>query len=104
MHVRTIENLDSTKGHPYITRANLRQQLGISLASIDIRVREIKKEVENGRYTDLAVIKDGGIVLINYLVFIDYEKNRQKLLEPNLRKYVEPFNPREVAENMGWYN
>ena len=99
-----INLIESTKGYPYITRANLSKQLGVSVGTVDNRAKEIEVEVDNGRYPDCSVIHDGGITLFNYLVFLDYLNNRQKLREPNLRKYVEPFQPRKIAYSIGWYN
>ena len=83
MKVTTIESVEITKGTPFISRANLSKQLGVCPITIDNRTREIKKEVENGRYPDNSVIEDGGLKLLNYLVFMDYLNNRQRLLEPN---------------------
>lgn len=99
-----ITTINYTRACPYITRANIASQLSISLASVDKRIKEIKEEIEKGRYSESSVIKDGGIVLINYLVFIDYEVNRQKLLDSNARKYVEPYSPGKIAREIGWYN
>lgn len=101
MRITTIE---ATNGSPYISRANISQQMSMCLSSVDNRIREIKKEIQSGRYPESSVIKDGGFVLVNYLVFIDYMNNRQKLLESNLRKYVGPFRPAQVAREIGWYN
>ena len=101
MDIKTIE---STKAYPYISRANIIKQFDMSKASADKRIKESRDEIEKGRYSRRAVIKDGGFVLVNYLVIIDYMDNRQKLLEPNLRKYVEPFNAYEIARDIGWYN
>lgn len=99
-----ITEITMCNASPYISRATIAQQLNIAKPTVDVRIREIKEEVKKGRYNDLAIIKDGGIVLINYLVFVDYMANRQKLLEKNLRKLVPTFNPRKVAESIGWYN
>lgn len=103
MTLKTID-YDFTTASPYMSRANISRQLGISIPTVDKRVREIKKEIQNGRYDEISVIKDGGIVLINYLVFIDFESNRQKLKEPNLRKLVEPYDAGKIAREIGWYN
>lgn len=100
MNITTIEE---TKGFPYISRANIMKQFDMKKSSVDKRIKEIRDEIEKGRYNERSVIKDGGFVLVSYLVFVDYMANRQKLLEPNLRKYVEPFNAYEVARDMGWY-
>lgn len=101
MNITTIE---PTKGKPYITRAGIKEQLDMSISSVNTRIKEIRQEIEKGRYPEIAIIKDGGFTLVNYLVFIDYESNRQKLKESNLRKYVEPFDAYKIAKSIGWYN
>lgn len=99
-----ITAIEDTKGFPYISRANIIKQFDMSKASADKRIKEIRSEIENGRYNERSLIKDGGFVFVSYLVFIDYLANRQQLMEPNLRKNVEPFNAYEVARDIGWYN
>ena len=99
-----ITYMESIKGIPYKGKLVLAKELGISPGTVNNRCKEIKTEILNGRYPDWSIIEDGGLKLINYLVFIDYLNNRQKLLEPNLRKYVGPFEPHKVAQSIGWYN
>lgn len=104
MIILVIKTIESTKAFPYISRANIIKQFDMSKASADKRIREIREEIEKGRYSEKSLIKDGGFVFVSYLVFIDYLSNRQRLLEPNLRKYVEPFNAYNTAREIGWYN
>ena len=99
-----ITTINYTRACPYISRANIADQFDISLSSVDKRIKEIKQEIEKGRYSTNSIIKDGGIVLVNYLVFIDYEINRQKLLDSNARKYAEPYTPSKIAREIGCYN
>ena len=98
-----ITYMESTKGIPYKSKVVLAKELGISPGTVNNRAKEIKEEVLNGRYPDCSIIEDGGLKLINYLVFIDYLNNRQKLREPNLRKYVQPFDAYEIAKSIGYY-
>lgn len=100
MKVTTIQYLYGT---PYITRANLCKQFNMSPASADKKIKGIKEQMEKGRYGDFAYIKDGGFVMINYLVLIDYMKYREQLAEKNLCKSVPAFNPKEIAREIGWY-
>lgn len=88
----------------YKSKAELKIEWDICNTTIDSRLKEIENEVLNGRYPNNSVIRDGGIIRVNHLVFIDYMYNRQKLLEPNLRKYVEPFNAYEIARDIGLHN
>lgn len=88
----------------YKSKAELKIEWDICNTTIDSRLKEIENEVLNGRYPNNSVIRDGGIIRVNHLVFIDYMSNRQKLLEPNLRKHVEPFNAYEIARNIGLHN
>lgn len=88
----------------YKSKAELRIEWDICNTTIDTRLKEIEEEANKGRYPSNSVIRDGGIIRVNHLVFIDYMYNRQKLMEPNLRKYVEPFNAYEIARNIGLHN
>ena len=101
MNINLIETI---KGDPWITRANLSKQLGVSVGTVDNRAKEIEQQIKAGRYPDCSIIRDGGIILFNYLVFMDYLQNRKLLLDSNLKKYAEPFQPRKIANSMGWYN
>ena len=88
----------------YKTKEELKIEWSICTTTIDTRLKEIEDEVLKGRYPGNSVIRDGGIVRVNHLVFIDYMNNRQRLLQPNLRKYVEPFNAFEIAKSIGLHN
>lgn len=88
----------------YKTKEELKIEWSICTTTIDTRLKEIEDEVLKGRYPNNSVIRDGGIVRVNHLVFIDYMTNRQRLLQPNLRKYVEPFNAFEIAKSIGLHN
>lgn len=98
-----INYMESTKGVPYKSKIVIAKELGISPGTVNNRCKEIKEEVLAGRYPEWSIIEDGGLKLINYLVFIDYLSNRQKLLNENLRKYVEPFEPHKIAQSIGYY-
>lgn len=73
------------------------------MSSVDNRIKELVGEIKSGRYNELAVIKDGGFVFVNYLALIDYLSNRQRLRNKNLRKTVPPYEPKKVAQEIGWY-
>ena len=88
----------------YKSKEQLKVEWGICTTTIDTRLKEIEDEVLKGRYPRNSVIRDGGIIRVNHLVFIDYMTNRQRLLQPNLRKYVEPFNAYEIARSIGLHN
>ena len=89
--------ITEVRGTPYMPRAVLAQQFGISKRTVDERMKEIKKF---DRYDEHACIKDGGIVLINYLVFLDYIEKRERIR--NGIK-VEDYDPQKLAKAIGWY-
>lgn len=68
-----------------------------------LRIKELREEVEKGRYDEFAFIKDGGFLLINFLAFTDYIKHRNRLREKNLRNEVPAYNPKKIAQAIGWY-
>ena len=86
----------------YKTKEELKIEWSICTTTIDTRLKEIEDEVLKGRYPNNSVIRDGGIVLVNCLVWTDYLTNRQMLLDSNARKYVEGYQPRKIANALGW--
>jgi hypothetical protein len=76
----------------YITYDEAIDIIGISSRT----VRKFKKEMEDNkligtRYPKEAVISCGRIVRIWFPVLVDYMNNRYRLLDTNMRKYVEPY-------------
>lgn len=58
--------------------------------------REIDGQIKEGRYFKTAM-GNGDPRSVNYYVYRDYITNRRQLKDRNLRKYVKPFNPAEIA-------
>lgn len=86
---------------PYKNKSELALALGISKTTVHLRSRELE-EKSGDRYGNYAVIREGQIVLINALCFLDWMKWRRDLLEPSLAKYVPPFDAEKLAKSMGW--
>ena len=98
-----ITVIEHTHGYGYMRKTEVRKHWNMSKASVDKRFKEIEEEIKKGRYSERSIIKDGGLIYVNYLVFSDYMNNRQKLLDSNARKQVEPFNAHAYARDLGWY-
>lgn len=96
--------VESIRGYPYETKERLADEFHVSKGTIRNRVKEIEEEIKKGRYNDYAIIRDGQILLINTIVFIDYLKYRKMLLDKNARKYVPEFKPELVVRTLGWSN
>lgn len=96
--------IESIRGYPYMQKQQLSNEFHIGKTTVYSRLKEIEEEIQNGRYSDYAIINDGNIVLVNVLVFIDYMTYRRRLREKNTRKYVPMFNPAEIAKIIGWEN
>ena len=96
MYVESIRNC------PYMRKADIAKEFGISMSTVKSRMDEIEEEVRAGRYDDYAIINDGGIILINTLVFLDYLKYRGLLKQKNARKHVPAFRPERLMRIMGW--
>ena len=79
---------ESIRGYPYMRKEQLTKEF----------------EIKTGRYNDYAIIRDGNIVLINVLVFIDYLTYRRQLLDRNARKYAPAFHPEKLVQMIGWSN
>ena len=100
MNVR-ITGLRQIYGIPFISKNEIAEQMGLTEKTIRNRMNEIEQQKE--RYGEYATIRDGGIVMINYLVWVDYLHFRQRLMQKNAKKFVPPYNPAKVAREIGWY-
>lgn len=98
-----ITRLFNMSGSTYKSKAQIMNELDMGKRSVDERIAEIMDEIRSGRYSDYAVIRDGGFTWVNWLVWIDYETYRKRLKEKNLRKNVPPFNPYKLAYELGMY-
>ena len=99
----TITKINQTRAKPYLLTKDVAKEMGMCSRTAQGRIAEIKEEVKKGRYDEYAVIKDGGFLLVNYLVLIDYMKWRERLKDKNARKSVPPYEPCKVARAIGWY-
>ena len=95
---------ESIRGYPYMRIVQLAKEFQIGTGTVRTRLLEIEDEIKTGRYNDYAVIRDGNIILINVLVFIDYMTYRQQLLDRNARKYTPAFHPEKLVQMIGWSN
>mgnify|MGYP000786452920 CR=1 FL=1 len=86
---------------PYVTKKQLAEELEISPNTVKTRIQEIEEEIQKGRYEEYAVMRDGQLLAVNYMVWIDYITYRQRLREKNLRKFVPPFDPKKIASYAG---
>ena len=95
---------ESIRGYPYMRKEQLTKEFQISAGTVRTRLFEIEDEIKTGRYNDYAIIRDGNIVLINVLVFIDYLTYRRQLLDRNARKYAPAFHPEKLVQMIGIIN
>ena len=82
----------------YICREVLMKKFNMGHSAVELRLKEIRSEIEKGRYPENAFIKDGGFAWVNYYVWLDYLHNRKRLKEKNTRKYVKRFDSRDWKE------
>ena len=95
---------ESIRGYPYMKKEQLAKEFQISTGTVRTRLFEIEDQIKNGRYNDYAIIRDGNIVLINVLVFIDYLTYRRQRLDSNARTYTPAFHPEKLVQMIGWSN
>lgn len=99
----TVTNIKYLAASPYMTAGEMAKQLGLHKNTIYSRIKEIRKEMEAGRYDEYAILDSGGIIFVNYLVFIDYCKWKTRLEDKRLRQHVPSFDPAKIANSIGWY-
>lgn len=88
------------------TKAQIMEEFGMSLRTVDSRIAEIREEMKpGGRYAGLQYVigGNGKFMQINYLVWIDHEMYREWLQEKNMRKLLKPYNPAQVAKELAMY-
>lgn len=81
----------------YMSAQQLSEYEGKTAAHYRTVIHEIEEQVKLGRYPQTA-IGNGKPVDVNYFVYRDYVTNRSRLKNKNLKKFVEPFNPMEIAK------
>lgn len=74
---------------------------GMGRTKTDTLLKEMEEWIPK-RYPRVAVIRDGGTVLVNRLAFIDYMANRQLLRGGTTARYAKPYNPEEIAMNTAY--
>jgi len=89
------------QGQPFLTKKLACQHFGMGRTTLDTRLKGIEEESTRYPY---GVIRDGGIVLVNYFAMTDYLFYRNQLQQKNLRKHIPPFSARKTAEAVGFYN
>ncbi|MCD8207669.1 MAG: hypothetical protein LUD72_07015 [Bacteroidales bacterium] len=84
---------------PYYQNAKqLSESHGLCIRTVRGLIAEIRQQED--RYGKYAILEGCGI-LVNIYVFYDYLKFRTALKDPNAKKSVPKFDPREVAEMCG---
>lgn len=90
--------IETGKSSPklFMTADQLSEYEGMSGAHYRSIIREIEKQIEEGRYPETSI--GGNPRSVNYYVYRDYMTNRRRLRNRNLKKTVKPFNPAEIAQ------
>ena len=83
---------------PWMSSKDLAAELGLSVSFIKTVVQEFKAEIEAGRYSPYVVAGER----YNFYAIIDFMTFRKRLKDKNMRKYVPPFKPSEIAELSGF--
>lgn len=102
----TVTRIFGLSGNLIKTKTQLMEEHGCTKRSIETRLAEIEAEQRpGGRYEHCiyCVNRDGGLVTVNYMVWLDYIHYRKRLQEKNLRKNLPPYDPYRVAFEYGFY-
>lgn len=86
---------------PYLTQMELCEEFGLGRKAVSSRLKEIR--ALKSRYGSRSIIDDGNIVLVFVPAFVDYMSNRRMLLDKNISKYVEPYRPGEIIQELGMH-
>ncbi len=96
----TITEIKTLRASPYKTKKQMAEEFSLSPGTIQSRIKEIEQQPRYGKY---AVLRDGRIVLVNYLAFIDWLRWRKFLTDKNAKKVVPDYDPQRIAMDIGWY-
>lgn len=80
----------------YMSARQIAEYEEVKTATISLRIKEIQEQVKAGRYPKTAIM-DTMPVKVNFYAYYDYMCNRKRLRDKHLKKFVEPFNPGEIA-------
>lgn len=84
---------------PYHSQREIADDFGLNHKTVAARLKELRQMSD--RYGTRAVIDDGNLVLVFLPAFTDFMANRRRLLDRNLAKYVDPYDPKEVIRELG---
>ena len=88
-------------GKLYMTQKTLAEHFEMCANTVRARLAEMEALIGE-RYEETAIIRDGNVVLVNVMAFVDYETFRQRLLSKASAKYVPPFDPVAVRRSLGY--
>lgn len=80
----------------YMTARQLAEYEGKTPGHYRAIINEIADQINLGRYSPVA-LGESEPRSVNYYVYRDYMAYRKRLKDRNMRKYVKPFNPAEIA-------
>lgn len=84
----------------WATKQEIIKDLGISLRTMDYRIAEFKKYIDQGRYSRYCLQQCVGYTRIDYVAFMDFMQHREWLKDRYLSKLVEPFNRNEIIKQL----
>ena len=83
----------------YPSQRKLAEEFGLNFKTVASRLKEMRELPE--RYGNYSIIDDGNLVLVYRPAFIDYMRYRRRLMDTNLRKHVEPYDPKKIISELG---
>lgn len=84
----------------WATRQEIQKDYQISARTMDHRLEEFQKYIDQGRYSKYCIQKCIGYTRIDYVAFMDFMKYRDWLNDRHLCKVVKPFNRADVIREM----
>lgn len=84
----------------WATRQEIQKDFQISARTMDHRLEEFSKYIDQGRYSEYCIQKDVGYIRLDYVAFMDFMHHRKWLNDKYRHKLVPKFNRAEVRRQM----
>lgn len=95
-----MTTLQIIRGHPFLTKKQVAEETGRSTRTVENKMKGIRQEIENGRYSPYVLPEGQGI--INWYAYVDYITFEKMLADKNLRKAVPEFDPVAIEKISGF--
>ena len=82
----------------YRQQNEIAEEFSLTSKTVQSRLKELRSMRD--RYGDHAVIDQTNLVLVYRPAFVDFMRNREKLRDKNMAKYVPAYDPKKIIREL----